>query len=295
MRASATTRPHGTRKRYNHGPDQDGQPGKGCRCPACTLANNRSQNVYRMTRARRGLLMVDAEPARQHVLRLREAGLSYCAIERLSGVHREQIRLLVGGHPTEGRPPTRRILATNERALLAVQPGMQPTEGMVPTAGSRRRLQGLTFAGWPTKLLAEHTGIAHQFLRNLMSDTPVRRINAKYAATIARVAARLETVDPVTAGARPKDVDAARRRARQRGWLPLAAWDDDLIEMPDDVLEAELRRRVADMDMTDLARCDRARRVLKERSPLIVAASQEYRRRCSARYRSAFAGPEVAA
>jgi len=29
------TRAHGTANRYHHGPDENGQPGKGCRCPAC--------------------------------------------------------------------------------------------------------------------------------------------------------------------------------------------------------------------------------------------------------------------
>jgi len=29
------TRAHGTANRYHNGPDENGQPGKGCRCPAC--------------------------------------------------------------------------------------------------------------------------------------------------------------------------------------------------------------------------------------------------------------------
>ena len=49
---------------------------------------------------------------------------------------------------------------------------------------------------------------------------------------------------PDTATAR---IAAARARshAAARGWLPPAAWDDDLIDIPDDQLPAELARRVA--------------------------------------------------
>ena len=108
----ATDRPHGTRRRYIHGPDENGQLGKGCRCRPCTADNTRAHKAYRLATLRgRSRLMVPAGPAREHGLKLRAAGMTIAAMERLSGVSCEQIRVLLDGHPGQARKPARRILA----------------------------------------------------------------------------------------------------------------------------------------------------------------------------------------
>jgi hypothetical protein len=82
----------------------------------------------------------------------------------------------------------------------------------------------------------------------------------------------------------PQSQPAARARtdARKHGWLPPLAWDDDLIDLPDADLDAELRRRAEEMSQAEVSRCHWARRQ-GDRSPLIVAGAQEYQRRRKAR------------
>lgn len=273
-------RPHGTRARYIHGPDETDQPNAGCRCHACTVANTRAQTAYRLSVLRgRNNAMVDARQARGHALTLRAAGMSLAAMERLSGVDREQIRTLLDGHPTAGRPPATRILAVNARALLAVTPGERPDEGVIPGVGTQRRLRGLARAGWPTPDMAHQLGLKPQNTRRLLWAGAARCVTVETAQAVVEGTRRIWAVDPVTAGCDRTQVVRARNRAACQGWLPLASWDDDLIELPDDLLRAELDAAASQLPVDELRACANARYRHGDMSPSIVAAGREYRRR----------------
>lgn len=69
-----------------------------------------------------------------------------------------------------------------------------------------------------------------------------------------------------------------RRQAARRGWLPPLAWDDDLLDVPEAELQAELERRVDAMDSVELWRCHEAWRQ-GDPTPLMGVAGREYRRR----------------
>lgn len=181
---SAPTPPaakHGTSTRYLHGPNQDGQP-KGCRCDACRTANTRQTNRRRMAiETGRHRPMVDAQPVRDHVLALKEAGL------------------------------------------------------------------------------------------------PVQRV-AQYD--------ELWDADPAAAGLSPRASRQARESAAAHSWTTSLAWDDDLIDLPDAELAAELARRATAMSDAETQRCHAARYKDGDMSPLIVAGALEHARRRPGRRRT---------
>ncbi|NKV63709.1 hypothetical protein GS924_06745 [Rhodococcus hoagii] len=80
---------------------------------------------------------VDAGPAREHVAKLRAAGVGTRRINELSGVGRNAIRYL--GITRAGRAePSQRILRTTAERLLAVPIPAAPLELLAPAASSMR-------------------------------------------------------------------------------------------------------------------------------------------------------------
>lgn len=145
-------RPHGL-TRYNHGPDERGTPGKGCRCPECREANSAwARNQYRMIAYGRWQPFRDA-------------------------------------------------------------------------AGTRRRLQALIWNGWSFTGLAARLGCTRQAVRARLDYGKV---------TVAVEGAIRALYDDLWDQAPPegtKDekraVTMARRYAREHGFVPVGAWDDD--------------------------------------------------------------------
>ena len=71
-------RDHGTSARYNHGPDENGVEGKGCRCESCTDAVRR----YRLHQRARGPQYVSPVKARRAMRELKAAGWTLEMIAR---------------------------------------------------------------------------------------------------------------------------------------------------------------------------------------------------------------------
>ena len=262
---------HGTPKRYQHGPDENDEPG-GCRCTPCTRAAVRSIKEWRLT----GHRLVDAEPVRQHVIELKRAGLPYSSIAALAPVKPVVVYRLLNGEPDRGVPPTKRMRPENAAALLAVHAEQVGGGRLVLSVGSVRRLRALARAGWSTVRLAAETGLNHQHL-GWVANGHSPTVSVGTARAIADAYNRLWMTDPVAAGI-PRAAHV-RTLATRRGWVSALAWDDDLIDLPDDVLKAELRRRVNLMDPCELQRCNDSHYRQGDLSPLVVAASREYERR----------------
>lgn len=281
-------RAHGTRQRYRRGPDENDTPEKGCRCRKCTSAATRAVTLGRLRAAEgRSRQLVDAGPVRAHVLKLHAQGLPFTSIAELAGIASRTVELLVHGEPVKDRPPTRAVTEKTAKALYAVRANQVTWKTRTLAVGSQRRLQALAVAGWPAPYLAPRIGITHDHLKRLQRGVTGSTVYAGTARTIAAVYDELWDVDPVTAGVPAEKAKQIRTNAQRYGWLPAAAYDDDLIDLPDDLLADALRTRVADMDMAELARCYRYVKVHGERSPLVVAGAEEYRRRRSAARRRA--------
>lgn len=212
----------------------------------------------------------DAEVVRAHVAGLMARGLSRYAIADLAGVSPACVAgLMAGGH-------VRGPYAITAKSLLAVTFDLDaiPGRASVDAAGTRRRVQALIAIGYSLSDQAAQLG---RSVTNYYKVARNPRVSAETARAVRDLYDRLsETAAPPSSGA-----TMARSMAARHGWPPPAGWDDDLIDLPDADLEAELCRRVALMDEGELRRCNHAHRRQGERSPLVVAASRECDRRRS--------------
>ena len=153
-----TPRPHGL-TRYKRGPDEQGAPGGGCRCDACSQANRDYQD--RRTR----------------------------------------------------------LIAYGRWDVLS------------DAAGTRRRLQALVRGGWSLGLMSARLGCTRQVLRLTLHRS--ERVTAATARAVRELYDELWD-QPPPEGTRfeKRAATMARRYARERGWVPPLAWDDDEIDDP---------------------------------------------------------------
>ena len=153
-----TPRPHGL-TRYKRGPDEQGAPGGGCRCDACSQANRDYQD--RRTR----------------------------------------------------------LIAYGRWDVLS------------DAAGTRRRLQALVRGGWSLGLMSARLGCTRQVLRLTLHRS--ERVTAATAGAVRELYDELWD-QPPPEGTRfeKRAATMARRYARERGWVPPLAWDDDEIDDP---------------------------------------------------------------
>ena len=214
------TRDHGTHPRYKRGPDEHGNPGKGCRCTPC-----------------------------------REAGNAYM---------RHRHRMIAYGR-------------------------WQPH---VDAAGTRRRIQALVWNGWSLTRLAYRLGYARPVLQHKMRSAHVS------AASAAKVRALYDELWDQAPPEGTKDekraAGMARRYARERGWVPSLAWDDDKIDDPAAKPAAGWRRsRQVPTGSPDIAAVIRRAREEAGLSQYRLAAAVGVSRSCVQMYEDARRTPSA--
>ncbi|MGW2113721.1 hypothetical protein [Streptomyces zhihengii] len=209
--------PHGTYARGN------GSPGRrpACACPPCRDARRQTRKRLKVARELGKGARIDATAAREHLHKLR-ATMSWAQIQAITGCDIGGLYRLSTGQRTV-------INRSTQDRLLAVRPGAEPSDGMYFDAtGPRRRLQALAVLGYSRRELAERTGSAEARLAKIAGGkqptvryTLVRRINRVY-----------DELSQTPAPPRPSRIQVVRH-ARNSGWAPPAAWDDDTIDNPD--------------------------------------------------------------
>jgi transcriptional regulator with XRE-family HTH domain len=254
----------------------------GCRCYRCA-AKASEYNLNRERAIAYGTWnpFMDAEPVRQHIKHLGECGIGTRRVAALTGVSRTLITNLLHGKP--GKEPTRRVRTENARRLLALEPTLENVAPSTPvdSAGSHRRLQALVTIGWSQQKLAERLGLTRSNFGTMMK---CKQVSAARALEIRALYDELwDQAPPEDTHHEKVAASRARNYAKARKWLPPMAWDDDLLDLSEADLNAELERRVSAMDDAELAHCRHARYRLGEVSPLVVAAAREYTRRANAR------------
>lgn len=222
---SSAARPHGTRARYVK--DK-------CHCAECKAANT----AYHAAWSRRNLerqwgarppALVDAEPARQHVHALMEAGCGYKRVAVLAGVTPGVIAKLLYGARHRGQGPSSRIRPATERKLLAVKADI--ADGTkVDATGTRRRLQALMSLGWSASELGRRIGVLPS---NMHYPLHGEQVTAARARSIRHLYDDLWDQHPVPRNRQHAAcITRATSAARRLGWAPPAAWDDDAIDDP---------------------------------------------------------------
>lgn len=247
---------HGTTTLYdNHG----------CRCDACSAA----KCAY--AKKRRYLMDTgqwnpwgDLDAVRAHLARHKALGVGASRVADAAGVARATVWAIQ-------RHEAKRITRATADKILAVS--LKPTpNAKVAAVGSRRRVHALMCMGYTQTVIRERAGVTRAPMIRIAAGAPLTV--ARIAESIMRVYDELSMVPaPVSQSSK-----VARTHARKMGYLPPLAWDDALIDLPEDELAAECARQVAMWDRAELAEAYRAYLKKGDRSPLMVAGAAEYRR-----------------
>lgn len=190
-------------------------------CGACyerTRERNKAYGRWEPDRA-------PAEPVREHVARLSEAGLSQRRLVELAGLHRSVLgHLLRGG--TESPPPQWVSHATAERILAVPVPEsvieVAAAHDRVALLGAQRRLRALVADGWPQAELARELGMTPNNMGPLMHGD--RLITARRHRAVVELFTRKQLT--------PGPSQRARDYGRARGWARSWQWDEDTIDDP---------------------------------------------------------------
>jgi hypothetical protein len=204
----------------------------GCRCYVCGYAraqydDNRNRAIAYGT----WQPWVDAEPVRIHIRHLQSCGMGLRAIATAAQVDRKRLQGIVTGRPERGTGPQEKVRPALAAAVLAVEPTLEnlAPSTLVSPVGTRRRLRALVAVGWPQQILAARLGMAPGNFGTMLG---CEHVLVRRALAVRALYDELFQADPVEHGASPAGVTRARQRARENGWAPPGAWDDDTIDDP---------------------------------------------------------------
>ena len=206
----------------------------------CTRCNSGGQlrrglchNCYESDRGRYGWTAdrVDIKPVREHLARLRDAGIGTRTIAELSGASRSAINAIINGRGGTDRAGEqyKRTSTTVAAKILAVTPPTGPTDPRIANKqpvdgiGTNRRLQALAVLGWPIREIMLRLGTTAS-----ISNTSRLYSAEQVTAITARSVAALYEELSMTPGPSPH----ATTRAASHGWLGPLEWDDDTIDNP---------------------------------------------------------------
>jgi transcriptional regulator with XRE-family HTH domain len=217
MTATTARRPHGyARYRLD-----------GCRCYTCAWARSeydrkRSQAIAAGT----WQPWTDAQPVRDHLVKLRTAGLGLRRIAELAGTTRNSLDALL--HGRRGNPPSPRVRSEIAGRILAVPasaPEKAADKAVIDGTGTARRIQALCCLGWSLTAQAQAVGWAVGNYAPLAKPGPVTARTARLVG---------ELYDELSMRPAPDSVPARRARAfaAGKGWVPPLEWDDETIDDP---------------------------------------------------------------
>lgn len=205
-----------------------------CRCDDCRRANTAAEKIRNRAKLYgRYDGLVDAEPVRAHIHMLAEHGIGLKTVSRHSGVGGGVLTKLLYGHPAPDgtrRPPSRRVTPRVRDRILSVQPGQVADGALVDATGTRRRLQALVAVGWTQSKLARALGMSPSNFGKVLRHARTRKttsdaVEALYDQLWAKRPALVTGPDKIA-------YSRALSQAREHGWLPPLAWDDDEIADP---------------------------------------------------------------
>lgn len=210
---SRTLPAHGTLSRHKY---------HRCKCGPC-VDNYRA---YQRTRHRKQAYgtwqpYVDAEPIRQHLLKLRDQGIAFTRVAELAGLY----PATVGGFLYSlgpSRPRKERARPEIAAKILAVT-AETATPGLVDATGTRRRLQALAAIGWPMYTHGARIGVSPATVSRL---THQKRVLARTAEAVDRCYQQLCAARPEDHGIPAGTARKMRNRAAAEGWPDPTFWED---------------------------------------------------------------------
>ncbi|MGW1949126.1 hypothetical protein ACWCRC_32985 [Streptomyces sp. NPDC001940] len=172
----------------------------------------------------------EAEPVRQHVLAIKASGMGLRCVSKLTGVSIGSLEHLLYGK--NDLPPAVKIRTESAEALLDFWPTLDDYEDRVHIdgTGTRRRIQALAMAGWPSVAIRDQLGdVATGTIEKLRSRTTV---TARLARAVRDFYNQVSTKTAEEFGVTPWIANRTRGYAARHNWVMAAAWDDDTIDDP---------------------------------------------------------------
>jgi hypothetical protein len=204
----------------------------GCKRIECRDRVRAYQNEWRRRRNTDPTL-VDAAPVREHLERLAEAGVGPRRVATLTGLAVETIAGFTrpygsGGGRRYGRK--HKVRPDVAAKILAIDPD-HTVPGVTDATGSRRRIQALNAAGWPTAILADRLPTGRVAIRTIHRQT---HLYARTADAIAALYDELNNKRPEKNGVLAASAHRARLRAERNQWPGINYWATrmDVIDDP---------------------------------------------------------------
>jgi hypothetical protein len=195
-----------------------------CRRPECVERRRQWQRDLRRRKREGQPALVDAQPVREHILRLHSAGISTYRISLAAGVDDWTVRSFLPS-TTGHRAKKHRTTPEIARKILNVTIETA-TSGHVDGTGTRRRIQALAAMGWPIRRVAEYLGLnptyAGDLIRRTEQDRPVLAATAE---KVARAYDTLKTKKPTRNGIEPRVAKRIRGLAKEKRWPTPGYWD----------------------------------------------------------------------
>ncbi len=210
----------------------------GCDQQADTHTRGYCESDYRR-RIRMGMHgLVDPAPVLAHLAGLRELGWTWEQIGHQAGVSPHTPYDLHRG-------TYKRLRTESARALLAVPLIPRGSHRGTASTGTRRRVQALSWMGWPCSEVARRAGTTQRSLATLI--LPHRRISHDLALRVHTVFGELCM--------RPGPSKVAAAKARSLGFAPPLAWGEDIDDpgAEPDLGEKPRRRDAVAEDAAELA------------------------------------------
>lgn len=185
---------------------------------------------------------VAAQPVRDHVNRLRAAGMPVWALEQHFGMSAHHLDHLLWG--SEGSGPGKEVRTETAQMLLGYWPKLDdfPDSARIDPTGTRRRLQALQVRGFNLIAIAGKSGIAARYFQKAVNAD---RVTARLARAVRDVYGAWWNADPCDHEVKAWVADRTRRAAQRHGWHGPLAWDDDTIDDPAAVPQTDAAAPVA--------------------------------------------------
>jgi hypothetical protein len=194
-----------------------------CQRPDCRARFNERRRAIKAGVRRPDRVLVDAAPVREHIIELRDAGMTLTCIARFAGVAHSTVCSFINGRPHDRRGRQHATTPEVAAKILAVR--------ALTATGSLRRIQALTATGWTGRKIASRANVSAAWLFALQPKSPILIVNAEKLAAGYEEMRRLK---PERHGVLPGHAANSRQRAKENRWPPPSYWADrmDVIDDP---------------------------------------------------------------
>lgn len=203
-----------------------------CRLPECVERYREWDRArYRANANGEPGRYIDAEPVRQHLLKLYDADITIHAVAQATGLTYLAVRSFTHHEYGNRRGRRQRCTPATAAKILAVTPD-NITSGLIDSNGTVRRLQALVAKGFPLERIAPHAGLS---VNNMSALLQRKSVLASTARRVAEAYELLRNQRPARHGVDKRNITRAKKRAAANRWPDTAYWAErmDVIDDPD--------------------------------------------------------------